>query len=180
MQRAKRGFYSSLKIMACLSAITLLIFTFGNTFLMKLFTDNKEVINIGNGYLAVSGIFWFLFCWQMMYTAFFRGAGKATVTMVISILSLWIVRWPVSYVLSLHYGTLGIWLGAPVAWLTGVVIYIVIFKSDKWQMKSTVKKLSCLFAVILTLFACNSKAQQENNTAFEENNIAEEFNKTAS
>lgn len=47
-------------------------------------------------------------------------------------------------------------------------------------MKSTVKKLSCLFAVILSLFACNSKAQQENNTAFEENDIAEEFNKTAS
>ena len=159
--RAKKGFYASLKIMALVSVVTMIIFCFFNTQLMRLFTDNQEVISIGNEYLSVSGIFWFIFCWQMMYTAFFRGAGKATVTMIISLLSLWIVRYPVSYAMSLHFGTMGIWLGAPVAWSVGVLIYIIFFRTNNWQMKNIVRVIPLIFVTFFSLISCNGKAQED-------------------
>ena len=161
--RAKKGFYSSLKIMGIISAVTMSVFCLFNTQLMSLFTDNREVISIGNEYLSVSGIFWFLFCVQMMYTAFFRGLGKATVTMIISIFSLWIVRYPVSYALSLNFRTLGIWLGAPVAWSVGIIIYLIFFKNNKWQMKSIIKTTSSVLLILICMISCNSEAQKENN-----------------
>ena len=176
-QRAKKGFYSSLKIMALVSILTMAVFCIFNTQLMEIFTNNNEVISIGNEYLSVSGIFWFIFCWQMMYTAFFRGAGKATITMVISIFSLWIVRYPVSWALSLNYGTMGIWLGAPIAWSVGVIIYLIFFKTDKWQMKSIVKTMSCVLAVAFCLISCNSTAQEENNGAIPNNEVKSLYDK---
>ncbi|MBP3254635.1 MAG: MATE family efflux transporter [Bacteroidales bacterium] len=171
VQRAKSGFKSSLKIMGGVSVVTMAVFCGLGRQLMGLFTDSEAVISIGTQYLLVSGLFWFVFCHQMMYTAFFRGAGKATVTMVISILSLWIVRYPVSYWLSLKYNTMGIWMGAPVAWLTGVIIYLIVFKSDKWYNKNMVKTF--IFAVIMAsgLFSCSPKAQQQSTTAVNDDEI---------
>ncbi len=161
--RAKRGFYASLKIMGIVSIITLIVFCGFNTQLMRLFTNNAEVIRIGNQYLLVSGLFWFVYCYQMMYTAFFRGAGKATITMLISIFSLWIVRYPVSYFLSLHYDTMGIWLGAPIAWFVGLLIYLIFFKIKKWQTTSIVKTILICVLFFNCLTSCTLKAQKENN-----------------
>ncbi len=161
-QRAKKGFYSSLKIMMLVSVITLLVFCLLNTQLLRLFTNDLDVITIGSQYLLVSGMFWFVFCWQMMYTAFFRGAGKANITMVISIFSLLIVRWPVSYFLSIKYSTLGIWLGAPIAWLVGVMIYIIFFRTNTWQMKSIIKTVPLWLGVIFVLMSYNSRSQGKN------------------
>ncbi len=169
-QRAKKGLYSSLKIMAIVSLATMIVFCVFNTQLMKLFTSEDEVILIGNQYLIVSGIFWFLFCWQMIYTAFFRGAGKASITMIISIFSLWIIRYPASYLLSLKYQTLGIWLGAPIAWIAGVIIYLIFFKPNLLKMKSIVKTMPCILVITFCLISCNSKAQQEKDC---ENNMIE-------
>ena len=161
-QRAKQGFYASLKIMAILSIVTMIVFCGFNTQLMRLFTNDAEVIRIGNQYLLVSGLFWFVYCYQMMYTAFFRGAGRATITMIISIFSLWIVRYPVSYFLSLRYDTIGIWLGAPIAWLVGVLIYLIFFKVNKWQTKSIVKTILVCVLLFNCLTSCTLKAQKDN------------------
>ena len=163
LKRAKQGFYASLQVMGIISVVTMLVFCFFNTSLMRLFTDNQEVIRIGNEYLLVSGVFWFIFCWQMMYTAFFRGVGKATITMVISLFSLWIVRYPVSYLLSLNFHTMGIWLGAPIAWATGVIIYIILFKTNKWSKKNIIRASSLLLFISSCSIMFNSKAEQNHN-----------------
>ena len=68
-----------------------------------------------------------------------RGAGDTLVPMFFTILSLWIVRIPVSYLLSIHIGTAGIWWGIPIAWLVGLSLSTLYYKTGKWKRKAVVK-----------------------------------------
>ena len=159
VQRTKLGLKSSLKIMLILSCITLIIFCFCNDWLMRLFTQKQSVIDIGKEYLTVTGICWILFGVMMMFTAFFRGLGFAFITMIISFVSLWVVRFPISWYLSDKIGTLGIWLGAPFAWLSAIVFYITYYKKSKWYSSKIVKTLLA-FVLLSVAFACSNLYSQ--------------------
>lgn len=156
--RVKQGLYASIKLMSIFSLITMVVFIGLKRYLMLLFTNDEQVIRIGEEYLIIYGLFYFFFALQMMFTAFFRGLAKASITMVISVFSLLIVRYPLSYLLSLHYDTIGIWLGAPISWILSLIIYIILFKMNKWQTRSIVKTFLLLLPIFL-LFSCSSKAQ---------------------
>ena len=141
--RSRQGLKVSIKIIAILSAITLAIFVCCDSWLISLFTTDSKVIEIGSEYLMITGCFWFLFSFMMMYTAFFRGIGHALITMMISFVCLWIIRFPVSWLLSKEFGTLGIWIGAPVSWLIADIIYILYYSRNKWTKARIIKTFLC-------------------------------------
>jgi len=129
--RAKQGLFASMKIMAMVSLFILIIFCLCSEELIRLFTLKTEVVRIGGEYLLTDGLFWVLFGVMMMFTSYFRGVGYAFTTLIISFITLLLVRFPLSWFLSVKYGTLGIWLGAPVAWLLAIVIYVFCFRYFK-------------------------------------------------
>jgi len=59
--------------------------------------------------------------------------------MFITIMALWIIRLPLSYLLSLHFGTIGIWWGIPIAWVFGVLASSLYYKTGRWKKKAVVK-----------------------------------------
>lgn len=159
MIRVRKGLFSSFKICAIISIVTMIVFClFGNS-LMSLFTKDAEVIRIGKEYLMVSGLFWFLFSVMMMFTAFFRGVGYSFIPMLISIFTLLIVRFPVAHYLSLSFNTLGIWLSAPIAWTLGIIISYIYYKTNRWTKAKIIKTFSFLLLVSFSLFSLNAKAQ---------------------
>jgi Na+-driven multidrug efflux pump len=71
----------------------------------------------------------------------FRGAGNTMITMVLSIVSLWIVQFPLAYVLS-HNGSLGeigVWLSFPISNILSAIIAII------WYKKRSLKENKPLF-----------------------------------
>lgn len=129
--RAKKGLFVSIKIMFTISIFIFLIFFFWDKELIQLFTSKESVITIGGEYLVVDALFWVLFGVMMMFTSYYRGVGYALTTFIISFVTLLLVRIPLSWWLSQNYGLLGIWLGAPFAWLLAITIYIFCFKYFK-------------------------------------------------
>jgi len=66
---------------------------------------------------------------QLIYNGAFRGAGDTFIAMILSIISLWILQFPLAYLLShfTHWRETGLWLSYPIAnVLTAVITYFLV------------------------------------------------------
>ncbi|MDR3297281.1 MAG: MATE family efflux transporter, partial [Prevotellaceae bacterium] len=119
MARVRAGLRSTmLMVGAATVGITLLLVLLREP-LIGLFTDaaNASVIHIGSEYIAIVGSFYLVFACMFVLNGLHRGAGASLVPMLITLLSLWVVRIPVAYVLSRSetLGYLGAFWAVPVA-----------------------------------------------------------------
>jgi len=74
---------------------------------------------------------------QMSLNGLFRGSGNTLISMVLSIVSLWVLRFPLAYLLSFHtlLAEKGIWLAFPIANLIAAGIAIAWFAKGSWKNK---------------------------------------------
>ena len=107
--------------------------------LMAVFTPDAGVIAIGKQYLLIVPFFYVLFATLFSLNGVMRGAGDTLIPMFVTLISLWVVRIPVSYWLSLKFGTVGIWWGIPIAWVVGLTLAFIYYKSGRWKRKAIVK-----------------------------------------
>lgn len=107
--------------------------------LMAVFTPDAGVIAIGKQYLLIVPFFYVLFATLFSLNGVMRGAGDTLIPMFVTLISLWVVRIPVSYWLSLKFGTVGIWWGIPIAWAVGLTLAFIYYKSGRWKKKAIVK-----------------------------------------
>ena len=145
--RVKKSLAHSLQITSIISVITAIVFCFFGKGIMNFFSQTPEVLQIGYDYLLIMGLFWIILSAMNIFQSFFRGLGDTFFPMLISILSLWIIRLPISYFLSLDFGTKGIWIGAPISWAIALLAYLVYYYRSKWA--KTIFKT----AIVLFFFA---------------------------
>ena len=107
--------------------------------LMRLFTDDPEVISIGMDYLYVVSPFYVVFTAMFTIGGVMRGAGDTMIPMLITFVALWVVRIPLCYYLSMDMGVIGIWWGIPGAWLAGALLSFIYYLTGKWKSKALVK-----------------------------------------
>ncbi len=139
MNRLSSGLKATLKMMSVISiVITALAITFAEP-IMSLFTNDPEVVEIGKNYLYIVSPFYIVFAAMFVIMGLLRGAGDTITSMVITIITLWVIRIPASYLLSLEIGTLGIWWGIPVAWIIGLTISILYYKTGRWRKKAVMR-----------------------------------------
>jgi Na+-driven multidrug efflux pump len=113
-----------------------------------LFTNDPEVIEIGKNYLYIVSPFYVVFATMFIFMGLLRGAGDTVTSMIITIITLWAIRIPASWWLSVQFGTIGIWFGIPAAWVIGLSITYFYYKTGRWRRKAVVKheaQLSGLF-----------------------------------
>ncbi len=80
---------------------------------------------------------------QQVLSGAFRGSGNTLTSMTLSLISLWLLRLPIAYVLSKYTGLseLGIWIAFPVANVIGFTISIIWFTRGSWKHKQITKGL---------------------------------------
>jgi putative MATE family efflux protein len=139
MMRLSRGLKSTLRMMTLVSlSITTLAVIFA-TPIINLFTTDQEVIHIGKDYLYIVSPFYVVFAAMFIFMGLFRWAGDTITSMFVTIITLWIIRIPASYFLSLKLGAIGIWWGIPIAWVIGLIISFSYYKTGRWRRKAVVK-----------------------------------------
>ena len=152
IDRVKRGL-SRTMLMSSATAIgiTLLIILFKFP-LMKLFTTDQDVIQIGGGYLTIVTSFYLLFTWMFIYGGVMRGAGDTIIPMFITLISLWIIRIPAAIFLSQEtidvfgltikgagMGAEGVWWSIPAGWAFGMIFSFIYYKTGRWKTKTVIK-----------------------------------------
>jgi putative MATE family efflux protein len=137
--RIRKGFHSTLLMTSFISLIMTLSTVLFRHQLMALFTNDPNVIAIGEDYLLIVAAFYLVFSTMFIVGGVMRGAGDTLVPMFITLLVLWIVRVPASYWLSKKFGITGIWWGIPIAWALGVTLQYLYYQTGRWKTKAVVK-----------------------------------------
>ncbi|MDR2814900.1 MAG: MATE family efflux transporter [Prevotellaceae bacterium] len=144
LQRVRKGLRSTLVMSGAVCiAISLLIVALRRP-LIGLFTDaaNEAVISVGAQYLAIVCSFYVVFSSMFVLNGLHRGAGASLVPMLTTLLSLWVVRIPVAYLLSRseRLGYLGTFWAVPIAWGIGLTLAVAYYLSGWWKGKAVVKR----------------------------------------
>ena len=75
--------------------------------------------------------------WPLAFTLpnTLRAAADVKVTMVLSIISMWVFRFGFSYLLTMefHMGIFGVWVAMTIAWLVRGIFFVCRYKSGRWQ-----------------------------------------------
>lgn len=139
IERVRKGLIATLIMNSSFSIIvTVIAWIYGRT-LMGFFTDDQIVINMGYDYLVIVSSFYIVFGAMFVMHGTLRGAGDTLIPMFITLFSLWVLRVPFSYFLSLKMGEVGIWWGIPIAWVFGFVASLIYYKTGRWKQKAVVK-----------------------------------------
>lgn len=109
---------------------------------MLCFTDSSETVVIGMGkrYLGIVCPFYVVFAVMYVLNGALRGAGDTLIPMFISLVSLWMIRIPLAWVLSRIWGPDGIWWSVPISWGVGALLLVWYYFAGRWQHKTSITR----------------------------------------
>ncbi len=126
----KIGFYN----MIFLVGVSVVYFAFSEG-LMRLFTDDPEIIEIGAEWLKILSYSYFVYGWWMVAVQAFNGAGDTKTPTLINVVFFWLIQIPLAYVLAIYYD----WAYSGVFWSVFISETLVggftlwLFSRGKWK-----------------------------------------------
>lgn len=99
--------------------------------------DDPQVIKDGALFIKIMSVSFGFLGLQQVMNGTFNGAGFTKASMLISIMSLWVVRFPLAYLLSynLKMGPVGIWWSFPISNLIAGIVAFSYFKTGYWKKR---------------------------------------------
>ncbi len=128
----KIGMYN----MIFMVGVSVIYFVF-NDALMRIFTDDENVIAIGSEWLRILSYCYFVYGWWMVSVQAFNGAGDTVTPTKINLVFFWLIQIPLSYYLAITLG----WQHSGVFWgvffsETSVGLFTLwIFTKGRWKTK---------------------------------------------
>ncbi len=120
--RIKKGIKTSILIMTIISIlISVIVFLFAKN-LIGIFCDSQETIKYGENYLYITSGFYIIFSFMQLLNGILLGKGKASISMISTIVTFCCLQVPAAYFLSKTIGITGIWIAAPIGWIGGLLI----------------------------------------------------------
>ncbi len=117
-----------------ISVMLAVVYFLGARFLMELFFEEKEIVDIGVGIMRVIIFVVILQISQVIYMGCLRGAGDTLYTAVASTVSVTIMRTAGSYLFGYVFGMgiIGIWFGVIADQLSRFIFASIRFRQGKW------------------------------------------------
>ena len=127
-KRIAKGGRSALIITLGISiAISGLIYSFAPHFI-AIFNRQKAIVQIGEGYLRIVSIFYFVFGAMQVLNGLLLGYGKSLLPLIASVTTFCLLQVPLAVCLShTKLGFNGIWLAAPFGWFAGFLMRLICF-----------------------------------------------------
>lgn len=139
IERVRKGLIATLIMTSIISVVISAIVLLNSKLLMGFFISDADVIFEGSKYLMITGSFYIVFSAMFVISGVLRGAGDTIIPMFISLFALWVIRIPIAYFFSKHFGVEGIWWAEPTSWSVGLILSYIYFKMGKWKTKSIIK-----------------------------------------
>jgi putative MATE family efflux protein len=131
---AKLGSISGFTI---LTLIGIIVF-FTASHLVRFFVpEDESVIKGGAQFLRIMSLSWGFMGLQLCLTGVLRASGNMIVAMVLTLISQWVLQFPLAYVLSRHtdLGEQGLWWAFPVSYITIALITLAVYAKGDWKKK---------------------------------------------
>lgn len=101
---------------------------------------DPNVIAHGATYLRIMALAWGFLGVQFSLTGVLRASGNMVSTMVLTLVSQWVLQFPLAYVLSEHtsLGERGIWWAFPITNVITALVTIAVYANGDWKRKRLV------------------------------------------
>lgn len=139
IDRAERTAYLSAAIaLAGLSLVGVLGFVFAHPIVALFVPGEPEVIGQGALFVKITALTYGVIGAQLVFTGAFRGSGNTVVAMAIALVSLWMLQFPLAWVLSERttLGEVGIWIAYPVQNIITALIALIWFSRGSWKRRN--------------------------------------------
>ncbi len=139
ISRVRTGLRTGI-LLSCITTgvVCLLVLPFP-TFIISLISSDASVLAPGALYIRQVFPFYWLLSLLYVFGAVLRGAGQNVVPMVATLISLWVVRIPVAYLIQTQFGYDYIYYSNAVAWLIGLVIVGLYYFTGRWTKKHLIE-----------------------------------------
>ncbi len=120
-----------------LTGMGLIMFLFAEPLTAFFIPNDPEVIEDASLFIKIMAPSFGLLGVQQVLNGVFNGAGFTKASMLISILNLWIIRFPLAYLLSHKtlVGYEGIWWSFPVSNAVAAIVAFIYFKQGYWKLR---------------------------------------------
>ncbi|MBB6327584.1 putative MATE family efflux protein [Algoriphagus iocasae] len=121
-----------------LTAIGMLLFFFAETLTRFFVPNDPQVIQDGAKFIRIMAPSFGLLGVQQVLNGLFNGARFTQASMLISVFSMWVVRFPVAFILSSKtvLGFEGIWWAFPISNLIAAIVAFSYYKSGHWKLRT--------------------------------------------
>ena len=118
-------------IMACMG----LIFFFFPYLLLRLFTQDLDVLRLGTLFLKIVAVMQVPLAITMVLEGSLKGAGDTRFLLLVTMAGMWVVRVPLSSLFSYVLGLplVFVWGVMVVDWFTRMTILLLRYRSERWQ-----------------------------------------------
>jgi len=140
-ERVKRVFKSGVMMTSSTTILISIIVVTLSKFILTMFGlgDDAKVMEIGVSYLRIAGSCYIFFAIMFISNGVINGAGHTVITMIFTLLSLWLVRVPMAWFLSkTSLGIAGIWISIASSFFVTMIISLIYYYSGRWK-KSVIK-----------------------------------------
>lgn len=102
--------------------------------------EDAKVMDIGITYLHIVGSCSIFFAIMFISNGVINGAGHTIITMVFTLLSLWLVRVPLAWFLSkTSLGITGIWVAVICSFFATTIVNLTYYFSGRWKKSAIIK-----------------------------------------
>ncbi len=126
-----------------LSGVGVLFFAFAPAIVGFFIPDDPAVIREGTVYLRAMALTFGFIGVQQAFIGVFRGSGNTVVSMMLSIIGVWLLQFPLALFLSRNtaLGFRGIWFAFPVSNTLSAMLAMLWFRKGSWQNKKLIEPL---------------------------------------
>ncbi|ROO25370.1 transporter [Salinisphaera orenii MK-B5] len=140
--RAERTTWlSAVVALVTLSAFGVLAFIWAEAIVAVFVPNAPAVIAEGATFVRFTALAYGLIGAQIVITGGFRGSGNTLVAMAIALISLWMLQFPLAWLLSERtgLGALGIWIAYPVQNVLTAAIAAIWFARGTWKRRQVIE-----------------------------------------
>ena len=132
--RVKEGFRAGVKLVWLICIPLVVLYLFAGKYLVYAFLDtpSEAALETGIIFLRILSPFYFVISLKLVSDGVLRGAGMMKKFMIATFTDLLLrVIW--AKVLSIPFGSVGIWLAWPIGWTVSTVMSFIFYRTAKWE-----------------------------------------------
>ncbi|MDP2663946.1 MAG: MATE family efflux transporter [bacterium] len=144
IERAEKTVKISLVVgFISLTMVGILMFIFAPEISAFFIPGEAETIESSSLFLRIIALTFGLVGIQQSLMGAFRGSGNTLASMFLSIFGLWMLRFPLAYILSKHTGLaeVGIWIAFPVSNIAAALVAALWFLKGTWKNKRITEEI---------------------------------------
>ena len=134
-ERAERSVWIAGGVTMLVLGVVSVVYVVWDEGLVRLFTDEPEVVRVGAECLRVLAFGYVIFAWAMILPQAFNGAGDTVTPMWINLTCYWALQVPLAWALAIPLGVdaRGVYLAILAAETAAATLGVVLFRRGRWK-----------------------------------------------